>query len=133
LSEKQSRLAAFACADIGAEEVRSRRLEREELHCTAHRIYWSWKGGGGHMWHVEEKYFKVLHDKSEGKISLIRLKRRWDNIKIDRNEMTIRFVIPVVFIINYNGVNLLPNTTILWRDVCIYFIITQRTTTCFGA
>jgi len=85
------------------------------------------------MWHVEEKYFKVLHDKSEGKISLIRLKRRWDNIKIDRNEMTIRFVIPVVFIINYNGVNLLPNTTILWRDVCIYFIITQRTTTCFGA
>jgi len=29
----------------------------------------------------------------------------------------IRFVIPVVFIINYNGVNLLSNTTMWWRYI----------------
>lgn len=40
--------------------------------------------GGGH----EEKYFKGRHDKPEGKIPFTRLKRRWDIIKIDLNEMT---------------------------------------------
>ena len=35
--------------------------------------------------------------------------------------MIIRFVIPVVFIINYNGVNLLSNTTMWWRDVYIFY------------
>jgi len=35
--------------------------------------------------------------------------------------MFIKFVIPVVFIINYNGINLLSNTTIWWRDVYIFY------------
>ena len=33
----------------------------------------------------------------------------------------IRFVIPVVFTINYNGVNLLSNTTMWWRDIYYYY------------
>jgi len=41
------------------------------------------------MCYVEEKYFKGLHDKPEGKVPLIRLKPRWDNIKIDVSEMTL--------------------------------------------
>jgi len=35
----------------------------------------------------------------------------------------IRFVIPVVFIINYNGVNLLSNTTIWYIYIYIYIYI----------
>jgi len=36
--------------------------------------------------------------------------------------LTVRFVIPVVFIINYNRVNLLSNTTTWWRYIYIYNI-----------
>ena len=35
---------------------------------------------------------KGLHDKPEGKVPLTRLKRRWDNIKIDLEEMTLEGV-----------------------------------------
>jgi len=49
-----------------------------------------------------------------------------EHVCITSTGTIISFVIPIVFIINYNGVNLLSNTTIWWRDVYILYYLLHR-------